>query len=98
MWSGPSSRRPVAMRKEALAGPVSTGGVGVAEGTCIEFCAVLEIGKIKPPPAKVLANKNCRRVMPVSLLSFIVQDRGRKNLKDYRIRTESKCHLIHGIS
>jgi hypothetical protein len=68
-----TSTKTVPIRKVTFAGPIWTGGVGVAadSGICIEFCAPLEIGKIKPPPAKVPANKNWRRVRHVSSLFFI---------------------------
>jgi hypothetical protein len=35
---------------------------------------VAEVGRIKPPPAKALASKNCRRDKRLSSCSFIVLD------------------------
>src|SRR5271165_6633005 len=62
------------IRKLTSVGPVLIGGVAVAEaiGICIEFCATAEVGSIKPPPAKALASKNCRRDKRLSSCSFIV--------------------------
>ena len=62
------------MRKVTSAGPVSTGGVGVAVGMgiCVEFWAMAETGKIALPPAKALASKNFRRVNWLASRSFIV--------------------------
>src|SRR5260370_26819661 len=63
------------MRKLTSAGPVLTGGVAVAEaiGICIEFCAAAGLGSIKPPPAKALVSKNCRREKRLSSCSLIVR-------------------------
>ena len=64
---------------------VLTGGVAVVEaiGICIEFCPTAELGSIKPPPAKALASKNCRRDKRLSSSSFIVRKscRGNRSIK-----------------
>jgi hypothetical protein len=63
------------MCKVTSAGPDLIGGVAVVEaiGICIEFCATAEAGSIKPPPAKALASKNCRRDKRLAWCSFIVR-------------------------
>src|SRR5271166_1932113 len=61
------------IRKLTSVGPVLTGGVAVAEAIGIEFCATTEVGSIKPPPAKALASKNCRRDKRLPSCSFIVR-------------------------
>jgi hypothetical protein len=63
------------MCKVTSAGPVLIGGVAVAEaiGICIEFCAAVKVGSIKPPPAKALASRNRRRDKLLSSCSFIVR-------------------------
>src|SRR5258708_29317471 len=75
------------IRKLTSAGPVLIGGVGVADaiGICIELCALAEAGSIKPPPAKALANKNCRREKVLSSCSLIVR-RSRKGKRSIKPR------------
>src|SRR5260370_14793821 len=63
------------IRRLTSVGPLLTRAVADAEaiGICMEFCASAKVGSIKPPPAKALASRNCRRDKLLSWCSFIVR-------------------------